>query len=117
MLLEEFHLCRFISQRCPIRDKLLPCSPSLVRHFPLDDLSIGKRDAGMTTTWTSKLRCSPLVQGCPVSFSQSFSNGGCMNISHGLYNPAHPVTHCVWHSQRSAPHLKKLGAKMADAPD
>jgi hypothetical protein len=59
----------------------------------------------------------PLVQGCHVSFSQSFSNGGCMNISHGLYNTAHPVTHCVWRSQRSAPHLKKLGAKMADAPD
>jgi hypothetical protein len=63
----------FHFKRRPIRDSPFALFPCIHWTFsPLDDLSIGKRDAGMTTTWTSKLRCSPLVQGCPVSFFPVF---------------------------------------------
>jgi hypothetical protein len=40
--------------------------------FPLDDLSVGKRDAGMTTTWTSKLRCSPWCRAAVYHFPSLF---------------------------------------------
>jgi hypothetical protein len=61
------------------RQPLLPCSPALIGHFPLDDLSFGQCDAGMTDSLD--IRAAP---GCTVFIFTRLAQTGRPSRSYSL---------------------------------